>query len=152
MDIFVLILSREYSLLPNTVPLLTNILRSAQEAQEDISYHQTKHIWTIYKSFAASQIWDAAQTLLVALEIEFSVSRLEPALNWNRFLPVQRCGQNSCIAEECLFLLFRCYSGSFESTTAWEVKEDCLPKQRAYASMTRLGNVILMAGGFTTTE
>jgi len=30
-----------------------------------------------------------------SLEIVFSVSRFEPALNWNRFLAVQRRGLNS---------------------------------------------------------
>ena len=52
------------------------------------------------------------------------------------------------LLKNACFYLFSCYSGSFESTTAWEVKQDCLPIQRIYGSMTRLGNVILMSGGY----
>ena len=33
--------------------------------------------------------------MVVHIEIVFSVSRFEPALNWNRFLAVQRRGLNS---------------------------------------------------------
>ena len=35
------------------------------------------------------------ETWLVPLKIVFSVSRFEPALNWNRILAAQRCGLNS---------------------------------------------------------
>ena len=39
--------------------------------------------------------YNAAKTWLVSIEIEFNVSRFEPALNWNRFLSVQWRGLNS---------------------------------------------------------
>ena len=42
-----------------------------------------------------SQILDRGETWLVPLEIVFSVLRLESALNWNRFLSIQRRGLNS---------------------------------------------------------
>ena len=48
-----------------------------------------------FDSWAVSQTWDAAQTWLVPFEIVFSVSRFEPALNWNWFLAVQQSGFNS---------------------------------------------------------
>ena len=49
----------------------------------------------ILRIWAAAKIWGASQTWLVSLDIVFNVLRFEPALNWNRFLAVQRCGLNS---------------------------------------------------------
>ena len=49
----------------------------------------------IWRIWAVTQICDAVQTWLVSLGVVFSVSRFEPALNWNRFLADQRSGLNS---------------------------------------------------------
>ncbi len=46
-------------------------------------------------AFKEFEIWEVAQTWLVPHDIVFSVSRLEPALNWNRILAVQRHGLNT---------------------------------------------------------
>ena len=50
--------------------------------------------WTISTEVEFKEFETRLKHRLAPLEIVFSVSRFEPALNWNQFLAVQRCGLN----------------------------------------------------------
>ena len=63
---------------------------TVQSGQPSVKW--TKHCWIEKKMshFSNFRRGSNRQTWLVSFEIVFSVSRFEPALNWNRFLAVQR--------------------------------------------------------------